>query len=123
MFGRTSVFDVSQPSPNGPLAPSAGRLYQEALLTATTNPKPILFFTAHFPQFISEQAPLLSQFFILTGIFLTLSFTTLMSYALLASGARKWMSRPRLSKWINRSFGAIFIGFGAVLLTLRRQAS
>jgi len=33
------------------------------------------------------------------------------------------LARPRFTLWLNRGVGAIFVGFGAALLTLRRQAA
>jgi threonine/homoserine/homoserine lactone efflux protein len=123
LFGRTSALGAEAHLTSQTGAPTARRLYQEALLTAATNPKPILFFTALFPQFIDAHAPLAAQFLILTGIFGALSFVSLISYALVASRARSLLSRPRLARWIDRCFGAIFIAFGAALLTLRRQAN
>jgi threonine/homoserine/homoserine lactone efflux protein len=104
-------------------APARARLFGEALLTASTNPKPILFFTALFPQFLDAGAPLLPQFLALTGLFMALSFTSLLMYSLLAARARALLARPRFSLWLNRSVGAIFVAFGAALLTLRRQAA
>ena len=103
--------------------PARSRLFAEALLTASTNPKPILFFTALFPQFLDAHAPLLPQFLVLTGLFMALSFTSLITYAMLASRARALLARPRFTLWLNRSVGAIFVGFGAALLALRRQAA
>jgi len=103
--------------------PARSRLFGEALLTASTNPKPILFFTALFPQFLDAQAALLPQFLVLTGLFMALSFTSLVMYALLASRARALLARPGFSLWLNRSVGTIFVVFGAALLTLRRQAT
>jgi len=103
--------------------PRRARLFSEALLTASTNPKPILFFTALFPQFLDAHAPLLPQFLVLTGLFMALSFASLAMYSLLAARARALLARPRFSLWLARSVGAIFVGFGAALLTLRRQAA
>jgi len=109
---------------DAPIAPPPrSRLFAEALLTASTNPKPILFFTALFPQFLDARAPLLPQFLVLTGLFMALSFASLVTWALLASRARALLARPRFALWLDRSVGAIFVGFGAALLTLRRQAS
>ncbi len=123
LFGRSVALVSDDGSGVAPAAPHARHLYREALLTAATNPKPILFFTALFPQFIDESAPLLAQFFILTGIFVALSFTSLISYAMLATRARRLLSRPHFARWVNRTFGGIFIAFGAMLLTLRRNAA
>ena len=109
---------------DAPLAPPRrARLFGEALLTASTNPKPILFFTALFPQFLDAHAALLPQFLVLIGLFCGLSFVSLVTWALLASRARALLARPRFSLWLGRSVGAIFVAFGAALLTLRRQAA
>jgi threonine/homoserine/homoserine lactone efflux protein len=105
------------------VAPRRARLFGEAVLTAVTNPKPILFFTALFPQFLDAHAPLLPQFLVLTALFMALSFTTLVTYSLLASRARALLARPRFSLWLGRGVGAVFVGFGATLLTLRRQGA
>ncbi|WP_342616763.1 LysE family translocator [Rhodoferax sp. GW822-FHT02A01] len=110
---KTSI--ISQPNPL--------HLYREAVLTAATNPKPILFFTALFPQFIDVHTSMLLQFLVLTGIFVSLSFATLITYALLASRATSLLAQPGFAKWLNRTFGSIFIAFGVALLTLRRQSS
>jgi len=103
--------------------PAPLRLFGEALLTAGTNPKPILFFTALFPQFLDAHAPLLPQFLVLTGLFMALSFASLATYAALASRARALLARPRFTLWLERGVGAIFVAFGAALLGLRRQAA
>jgi len=105
------------------IAPPPRKLYGEAFLTAATNPKAVLFFTALFPQFINAQAPLLPQFLILMAIFMSLSYATHLSYALIASRARNLLSKPVFAKWVNRVVGAAFISFGSLLLALRRQTS
>ena len=123
LFGRATVLADESNDSQGKAMPRRRALYREAFLTAATNPKAILFFTALFPQFINAQAPLVPQFFILTGIFLTLSYAAHMSYALLASRAKGFLLKPALAKWMNRAVGTVFISFGALLLALRRQAA
>jgi len=120
LFGSSSVLSASAEQSAGARMPARSALYREALLLAVTNPKPILFFTALFPQFINASAPLLPQFFALTGIFMVLSFVTLLGYASVAGRARFFLVKPRVSKWINRVVGSVFISFGAALLALRR---
>ncbi|CAI8890011.1 MULTISPECIES: LysE family translocator [Pseudomonas] len=101
--------------------PSRMKLYKSAFLTAVTNPKATMFFTALFPQFIDQGATLLPQFLILTSIFMALSVTSLSLYAALASRAKGVLTRPALSRWVSRVVGTTFIGFGAAILTMRRQ--
>ncbi|MCU1739572.1 MULTISPECIES: LysE family translocator [unclassified Pseudomonas] len=102
--------------------PSRSKLYKSAFLTAATNPKATMFFTALFPQFIDQSAALLPQFLILTAIFMALSLTSLSLYAALASRAKGLLIRPVFSKWLNRVVGSTFIGFGAAVLSMRRQS-
>lgn len=120
LVGGVSVLSRTHDPSVVAATPSPPQLYREAFLMAATNPKPILFFTALFPQFINASKPLVQQFFILTGIFMFLSFLTLVGYALVAERARTLLLRPRFSRWVNRIVGSIFIFFGAALLTLRR---
>ena len=118
LLGRSTIAppaDASAPAPR-----CAGRLYSEAALVATLNPKPILFFTALFPQFLNAAEPLLPQFFILTGIFTGMSLVSLLAYGTLAHRARRLLRQPRIVTWINRLVGAIFITFGLALLRLKR---
>ncbi|MBV4464785.1 LysE family translocator [Pseudomonas sp. SWRI79] len=103
--------------------PTRSKLYKAAFLTAVTNPKATMFFTALFPQFIDQSAALLPQFLILTSIFMALSVLSLSLYAALASRAKGVLTRPALSRWVSRVVGSTFIGFGAAILTMRRQAA
>jgi len=43
-----------------------------------------------------------------------------LEYASVAGRARFFLVKPRVSKWINRVVGGVFISFGAALLALRR---
>ncbi|MFJ3448262.1 LysE family translocator [Pseudomonas sichuanensis] len=102
-------------------SPTPGKLFKSAFLTAVTNPKATMFFTALFPQFIDQGAALLPQFLILTSIFMALSLASLSLYAALATRAKGVLTRPSLSRWVSRVVGTTFIGFGAAILTMRRQ--
>lgn len=123
LFGRATVLNTAVDSSVTESAPSLRTLYWEAFLLAATNPKPILFLTALFPQFISVEVALLPQFFILTGIYMGLSFFCLVGYALVAVRARAVLLKPVFAKSINRVVGTVFISFGVALLALRRPVS
>lgn len=110
--------------PDGKVAaPSRMKLYKSAFLTAATNPKATMFFTALFPQFIDQSAALLPQFLLLTTIFMGLSLTSLSVYALAAAQVKGLLTRPAFSVWISRLVGSTFIGFGAAILAMRRPAA
>lgn len=123
LFGHASALSASAGQPARSTVPTPLQLYREGFLLAATNPKPILFFTALFPQFISAQDPLLPQFLLLTGIFMALSFCALLGYALIASRARSLLREAHFVRWLNRLVGGVFIFFGAALLALRRPAA
>lgn len=103
--------------------PANRRLFVEAFLTAVSNPKALLFFTALFPQFVKPGQPLVSQFFWLTGIFMTIAYATHLVYAAAASRTRTFLRRPVFSLWLNRAVGVTFIMFAVGLLSFRRPGA
>ncbi|MDM9560443.1 MULTISPECIES: LysE family translocator [Bordetella] len=114
---------LAPPEPAAATPRSPLRLYAEALLVAGLNPKPILFFSAFFPQFLDTARPLLPQFFVLTGLFMAISCASLLLYGGLARQARGLLRRPTVVLWLNRAIGAAFVSFGLALLRLRRAAN
>jgi homoserine/homoserine lactone efflux protein len=106
------------------ISPDRGRrrrtLFLEAIGMAVTNPKPILFFTAVFPQFIDIARPVAPQFFALTLTFVVYSFCALMSYAWFASSIRHFARETRVNMWFSRISGGCFMVFGTGLLLLKR---
>jgi homoserine/homoserine lactone efflux protein len=102
--------------------PSNWQFFAKAFFVATTNPKPILFFTALFPQFINPERALAPQFLVLTGTFMGLSFCTLMGYAMLARSAKDWFSSDARVAWFNRTTGAAFVLLGMGVLRLRHAS-
>ncbi len=93
--------------------------FREGFLLALTNPKAILFFMALFPQFITLDQPLMSQFFILTAIFMGLSFFSLFSYGFIGKSARSLFRNQRAVSWFHRVTGGLFIAMGLGLLQLK----
>lgn len=123
MFGNAPALAADAQQTAAALTPRRGKLFAEAFLTAATNPKALLFFTALFPQFLHADSPLLPQFLILMAVFMVLSYLTHQGFAIIASRANGLLLRPALTRWVNRVLGATFISFGALLLTWRRQAA
>ena len=94
----------------------------EAFFLAITNPKPILFFTAIFPQFLDLKNAIAPQFFIMTGIFLFISFFSLCTYAYLSKRSKAYLSNKNRVNFINKITGGIFILMGIGLLRLKNNA-
>jgi len=95
--------------------------FKEAFFVAVTNPKPILFFTAIFPQFLDLKYAVAPQFLTMTAIFLVISFSSLCAYGFLAKYAKKWLSSHNKMLWISRITGGIFISMGIGLLNLKQK--
>ncbi|HZH55905.1 LysE family transporter [Yanghanlia caeni] len=91
-------------------------------LVNVTNPKGTVFLMAVVPQFIDPAAPLPMQYVIIAA---TLCFTDLVAmgcYTSLASRVLRLLRSPGHIRWVNRSFGALFILAGTVLATFSRRA-
>jgi homoserine/homoserine lactone efflux protein len=97
------------------------QMFTRGLLVAITNPKPILFFTALFPQFIQPEQPLVPQFFMLTVLFMAISYGGLMGYALAARYARRWLASESGMTVFNRVAGMLFVALGIGLLLVERR--
>ena len=93
------------------------KIFFQAFGVAVSNPKAIVFLTALFPQFLNINEPLIPQFVILISTLMTLSFTFLMFYALMAHKVKTWLSKSSRVKFVSRTSGVIFIGFGVLLAT------
>lgn len=97
------------------------KYFLEAFILAITNPKPILFFAAIFPQFLNLNTAIAPQFFIMTGIFVFISFFSLFSYAYLAKRSKAYLQNKRSVNIINKITGGIFIFMGIGLLRLKNN--
>lgn len=91
----------------------------EAFWVAATNPKPILFFTAIFPQFLDTTQQTTPQFLLMTAIFLSISFLSLCTYGYLSVKSKHWLENDTRMKWFHRITGGLFIGLGIGLLQLK----
>ena len=78
-------------------------LFFESILITLLNPKPILFFTALFPQFINQNENFINQFIILSLIFSSLVIIIHFLYAISASLVRSKLTTPKISRRIIMS--------------------
>lgn len=97
-------------------------LVMRGCLVNLVNPKGTVFLMAVVPQFLNLGAPLPMQYVIIAA---TLAFTDLIAmgcYTSLASRMLRLLRSQRHVRWVNRSFGAMFILAGTVLATFSRRA-
>ena len=95
-------------------------IYQEAFLIGITNPKAIVFFTTLFLQFIDPLENISNQFFTLLIGFSLQSMIFLTFYAALSSKLHFKFKGIKITRWLNKITGAIFIFFGAAVMRLNR---
>ena len=99
--------------------PSLRSYFKEGFLVAATNPKPILFFVALFPQFLDTTYEIIPQFIIMTAIFMAFSFLSLSCYGYLAQRAKGALSNINNMKWFHRISGGLFVGMGTSVLFIK----
>jgi threonine/homoserine/homoserine lactone efflux protein len=81
------------------------------------NPKLSIFFLALLPPFLSgNPATATAEMLAMGAVFMVLTFVVFVGYGVFAAAARdKVLSSPRVVRWINRGFAAVFAGLAARL--------
>lgn len=110
---------TKQPTPGPTEITGQRRLlarFNDGLMLALTNPKPIIFFVSIYPQFVATDEPVFRQFLLLGATFMMLSFVLLNFYALISNNTvGKVLNRNRAIAF-NVSFGLLFIILAVLLI-------
>ena len=103
-------------------ARSARQVITTAILINILNPKLSIFVLAFLPQFVNPREPQpLPHMFVLSAVFMLLTFVVFVGYGLLAGAVRKQIvSRPRVLTWMRRSFAGAFAVLAARLALASR---
>lgn len=88
-------------------------LFRQGFLSAGTNPKGLLFFSAFLPQFIDPHRSLPGQFLIVAATFVGTEILTEYGLAAAAHRIRPWLART--GKRFNQACGGVFIIIGGAL--------
>jgi len=75
---------------------AGGSYFWQGFLVVLSNPKVLFFFGALIPQFLTPGGDALAQTLLLGATFIAVATPLDSSYALLAGGAGKWLSRTRV---------------------------
>ena len=84
------------------------------------NPKGTVFLLAVVPQFLDLSRPLVPQYLVIAA---SLSFTDLVvmaGYTALAARVLRSLNEAHHVRWMNRTFGGLFVLAGSLLATFRR---
>ena len=118
MWRETGSLSVK--APDG--AASTRRTILRGILINVLNPKLSLFFLAFLPQFVPADAasPLLTMAG-LSGVFMALTLVVFIGYGLGAAAVRVHvLERPEVTRWLQRSFAALFAAIGLRLALAER---
>jgi homoserine/homoserine lactone efflux protein len=95
-------------------SPATGKaMFLQGLLSAVTNPKVLLFFTAFLPAFIDPARSLVTQYLVIAGTFAAIEFVTEMLIAGMAQRINAWQTRS--GRRFNQACGGIIMLLGIVL--------
>ena len=97
------------------------RLFTQGLLIVLTNPKVLIFFMAFLSQFINHDAPLINQYLILTGTFVSVELAIEVLLAIFAEKLNKQLSQRGFLNTINKITGGIFISAAVYLMGAQRN--
>jgi homoserine/homoserine lactone efflux protein len=98
------------------------QLVMRGFLVNATNPKGIVFMLAVLPQFIDPALPQLPQYVVCGATLFFTDLVVMSGYTGLAAKVLRLLREPHHVRWVNRTFGGLFVAAGAVLATFRRAA-
>ncbi|MEX8493512.1 LysE family transporter [Sphaerotilus sp.] len=110
-------------APEGEAVPDthlARTLFLRGWMVNALNPKGTVFLLAVLPQFIDAARPLLAQYLAIGATFGVVECLVMSGYVALASRVLGMLREPRQLRWMNRTFGSLFVVAGAVLGMFRR---
>jgi threonine/homoserine/homoserine lactone efflux protein len=99
---------------------SRWKLFTNTYLVTALNPKGIVFFVAFLPQFITHDAAITPQLWILSVTFVSLAIVNATLYSVFAVTARRVMSSSRAQRRFNLSGGTLLTAAGLWALLARR---
>ncbi|MCG9685060.1 homoserine/homoserine lactone efflux protein [Vibrio sp. Isolate23] len=94
---------------------SGKTLMRNAVLINLTNPKSIVFLVALFPQFIDPAKDQLTQLVVLGVTTVVIDSIVMLGYTSLASQLGRFIRSDKIMSKINKVFGSMFVGCGALL--------
>lgn len=98
------------------------RMFVRGLLINLSNPKGIVFMLAVLPQFIDPHRAQWPQYVLCAATLLFTDAVVMSGYTLLASRVLSTLREPHHIRWLNRTFGALFVGAAMLLATFRKAA-
>jgi homoserine/homoserine lactone efflux protein len=95
-------------------------LFRRGFLVNVSNPKGLIFLLAVMPQFIDPHAPQAPQYFICGATLVFTDWVVMNGYTLFAAKILRLLREPKQIRWMNRTFGGLFVAVGGLLATFKR---
>lgn len=95
--------------------------FRTGFLVAMSNPKAFIFFTALFPQFMTDQHPKGPQLAILAVTFYIIEASWQLAYASGGAHFSKYLNNTRHIQVINKMLGSAFVFAGLLLSSISRH--
>jgi len=94
--------------------------FRASLVTIAANPKAAVFAFSFFPQFLPRHGPVFGTTLALASVQLVIDSTYCVLVVLLASRARRWLSRIAVRRRLERVLGATLVALGIDLAAATR---
>ncbi|WP_454850635.1 LysE family translocator [Rhizobium binxianense] len=95
------------------------KAYLEGLATNALNPKVSMFYIAAFPQFVPPAQATAGNIFFLVFLHSMINLVWFSTMIMVFSRLSRFARSGRIDRWVKAATGAVFIGFGLKLATLR----
>lgn len=118
----TSGVVKADASTQAPKQMTRGRLILRGFLVNMSNPKAMVFFLAVLPQFLDPSKPLLVQYVWLTATLVCVDAIVMAGYTGFAARVLRLFGSPRQQRFLNRTFGGLFMGAAGILATVHRTS-
>jgi len=96
------------------------QLFMQGFLVNASNPKGIVFMLAVLPQFIDPATPQLLQYLQALATLCLTDLVVMSGYTLLAARVLSALRDPAHIRWLNRTFGGLFVAAGVMLAGFHR---
>jgi homoserine/homoserine lactone efflux protein len=111
--------DLSEESVAALANEPAWSMFQRGLWVNLLNPKAIVFFLAFIPGFVRPDLPLWSQYLVIGATIVVVDIAVMwFFFALAAKSFRRFTRNERGQVTVNRVFGVLFVGVGALLAVM-----
>lgn len=97
------------------------RAFVRGLLTNLLNPKVGIFYVSFLPQFVPAGVPVAPFMFVLAGLHSLMGVTWLSVLTAALRSMKRFLQAPGVVRWLDRTSGAVFVGFGLRLALSERR--